>query len=511
MIKYIENIYEKDNSKRIKIIDDHLEKTAELSEDLTEAIDNIKAKPGNIYLLVNALSAGEFYGPNKNLDYFPENILKEYHKTFEALGHVFKHHRNKIQNGDRVYGKVTYSHYNKKMHRVELIVEVSEKAAPDIVDRINSGDLVATSMGCKVPFDICSKCGNRATKKSEYCSCIREARLGNKIDRNGLSIHLINTRPKFFDLSFVTIPAEPTSGVMKKVASTEEPVVLSVERAEVMLKESGLKEADITKRINVNIKANEDIKNLIPKSQEDLPFEVIENLSKVGNLNSILSSFVKFRMMPSRRDFQRIVLTCGNETELAKKLDTQNKIFPYIKIEDKQIFHELSSVHPNRSRRELENIVESFLVPNSLTKPLVIVRIISKVASGELNNTKYKEEMELSKLSHLYESFRHLFNLDSIKTASFNSLSASNKIKLAGFNETDFWSNPVKVSQDFFIDAPESYNREPRESVGLNKIAESTELHWVLETSTNNQNILSKYWDGDSIFRNNLYKQAISI
>ena len=113
------------------------------------------------------MSAGEFYGSNRNGDYFPEGALKEYHKTFEALGHVYRHHVNK--DPKKSMGRVMFSHYNPEMHRVELILELDRKKSEDILTRLDKGDLPAVSMGCRVPWDECSICGNRAKTRKEYC------------------------------------------------------------------------------------------------------------------------------------------------------------------------------------------------------------------------------------------------------------------------------------------------------------------------------------------------------
>ena len=96
---------------------DNFVKTAEYSQTLVDFIKTLKEKVDKTYALVNALSAGEYYGSNRNGDYFPEEALKEYHKTFEALGHVYRHHVNK--DPKKSMGRVVFSHYNRDMHRVE--------------------------------------------------------------------------------------------------------------------------------------------------------------------------------------------------------------------------------------------------------------------------------------------------------------------------------------------------------------------------------------------------------
>ena len=62
------------------------EKTAGYSDDLQIAIDRLEKKVDHIYVLINALSAGEYFGPNKNGDFFPEKELVKHHKTYESLG-----------------------------------------------------------------------------------------------------------------------------------------------------------------------------------------------------------------------------------------------------------------------------------------------------------------------------------------------------------------------------------------------------------------------------------------
>ncbi|MBU0598846.1 hypothetical protein KKF61_07740, partial [Patescibacteria group bacterium] len=181
MIKHVEfDLFNNQGEKVVDILDlnsAHLEKTAEISDELKEAISEIKPKPDKSYILVNAMGAGEYWGANKNADFFPEKSLQEYHKTFESAG-VFKHHRNK--DPKQSLGKVAFSHYNKDMHRVELLLEVDKKKAPDVVQRIQDNEKVAVSMGCKVPYDIClSKDILIITK--DGLKCLEDIEEGNEV------------------------------------------------------------------------------------------------------------------------------------------------------------------------------------------------------------------------------------------------------------------------------------------------------------------------------------------
>lgn len=180
--------------------------------------EQLEPVAGKMYLHINAMGAGEYYGSNKNGDYFPEEILKKYYKTFETSGHVFRHHINK--DPEKSIGKVIYAIYNDRMHRVELIAEVDEELGRDIQNKIAVGEYPFTSMACKTPYDRCSICGNKAHTRSEYCE-----HLSNHLNRilpDGRRVMAMNVAPlRFFDISIVIRPADVTSSVLQKVASEE--------------------------------------------------------------------------------------------------------------------------------------------------------------------------------------------------------------------------------------------------------------------------------------------------
>ena len=136
-----------------------------------EVADYIKnklvRKEGKSYLLINAMGSSDYFSSNLNGDWFDEESLKMSHKTFEIYGHQFRHHVNK--DPKIAEGKVLFSHFNTKMHRVELVTEVDSKKVGDILGRLERGEMVATSMAAKVPYDICSICGHKSKAVSEYC------------------------------------------------------------------------------------------------------------------------------------------------------------------------------------------------------------------------------------------------------------------------------------------------------------------------------------------------------
>ena len=191
------------------------EKTASEAESWASSITET---PGKTFILVLAMGANEFYGPNRNGDAFKESELKKSHQTFETNAHVFKSHVNK--DPAKSLGKVLKSFYNDEMHRVELVLEIDNTKAPDTVEKINSGSSVAVSMGCKIKYDVCSICGNKAPTRAQYCTHLRNEL--NKIYSDGRIVCADNPNPKFFDISIVWRPADKTGYMLKKVASDRE-------------------------------------------------------------------------------------------------------------------------------------------------------------------------------------------------------------------------------------------------------------------------------------------------
>jgi hypothetical protein len=188
-----------------------------------------KVVNGKAYFHINAMGAGEYYGANRNGDYFPEEQLLKYYPTFMSNpAHLFRHHINK--DPSIANGKVIFATYNSNMHRVELIAEADKSLVKDIEARIAAGDFPATSMACKTPYDVCSICGNQAHSRAEYCTHLRNE-LG-KVYPDGRKVMALNSGPlSFFDISVVLKGADPTSFILTKVAGVE-PVVGGAERAE---------------------------------------------------------------------------------------------------------------------------------------------------------------------------------------------------------------------------------------------------------------------------------------
>lgn len=226
----------------------HIEKRASaVQSPAWSYIQSITPREGKTVVLVNAMGAFETYDSNRNGDGFParafkvgvrapaqnagqnnqwrsgdnglagwvteEQTLPRHYQTFQTAG-IYEHHQNK--DVAKSLGRVEKPFWNDYMQRVELLLEIDNRKQPMLVQRINDGEFPAVSMGCRVPYDVCTKCGNRAPTRAQYCDHLKFQM--NFIDEDGVLWCALNPNPFFFDISFVFRPADPTGFMMKKVA-----------------------------------------------------------------------------------------------------------------------------------------------------------------------------------------------------------------------------------------------------------------------------------------------------
>lgn len=220
-------------------------------------LEKLQADPNKIYVLVNALGAGEFWGSNINGDYFPEAALihKGMDWGYETFynAYPYKHHVNK--DPSRSFGKVELAVWHDGMKRVELVISIDRArakmfGAEDVCDKLDQGMFPDVSMGCKVPYDLCSYCldwdkyrraqssydprihrtvgqavlafhrrdpiRGLSVTRNDYCEHL--STMLNKIMPDGRKVYAINDYPRFFDISFVFIGADKTAKVMAKLA-----------------------------------------------------------------------------------------------------------------------------------------------------------------------------------------------------------------------------------------------------------------------------------------------------
>lgn len=195
-----------------------------------DEIQNIELKPGDVPVHLIAIGATEYYGPNRNGDGFKEACCKDFHDTFVKHARWYRNHKNK--DPLKSFGLVKASSYNDKMQRIELLVTLNSTdeaagrnkglLADEEMEKLSKGNDIAVSMACRVPFDVCSGCGNQAHNRGEYCDSdmCKQGGLRTKIGsvlEDGHILHADNPSPTFFDISKVFRPADRIAYVMGRL------------------------------------------------------------------------------------------------------------------------------------------------------------------------------------------------------------------------------------------------------------------------------------------------------
>lgn len=208
--------------------------------EFTDKIAALKFASGEIPVHLIAIGATEDYGPNRNGDGFCRETCQKYHDTFHKYARFYRDHANK--NPAKSFGIVKASFYNEPMRRIELVCalngtqEAAERngglLADKELEKLASGKDIPVSMACKIPFDKCSFCGNKARTRAEYCEAIEDGghckagglkRNIGKVLSDGHVLHADNPDPSFFDISHVFRPADRIAyvfGELQKAASS---------------------------------------------------------------------------------------------------------------------------------------------------------------------------------------------------------------------------------------------------------------------------------------------------
>jgi len=349
------------------------------------ALENLQPQEGKTYLLVNALGAGEYWGSNVNGDYFPERALMHKgashgYKTFEVYAHVYKHHVNK--DPARAMGSVKVAAYNPEMHRVELLLEIDNEKGKDLIDKVASGEFPDWSMGCRVPYDVCSICGNEAKKVAEYCPDLKQNM--NKIAQDGRRHYAINTLPKFFDISEVIIGADKTAKTLKKVASAERiyPSALlglqmygeddgktAAPKVAVMDKEIRAETTQASPQVEATVLALEEY-------EPELPKPVLKKLSS-HSLGEVLSTLSYSGIVLRPEEFQHLTLAKMGREKLAEQLSERGIVFPPVRDEDVdfEVSEDREAINDDQIKQAVFDEVRAFLPHRSIFEAHIHDRI----------------------------------------------------------------------------------------------------------------------------------------
>lgn len=403
--------------------------SANLMPQISTFLGGIKPDDKYLYVLVNALGAGEYYGSNINGDYFEESELNPPcgtemfgYKTFAKSG-VYRHHKNKDIN--KSMGQIVCSCYNPVMHRVELIIRIDREKAfleghKDLVERLDAGEHPAVSMGCKVKYDVCSICGHKSKTRSDYCAHTKN--MMGKVYPDGRKVFVFNPKPRFFDLSFVVIGADRTSYAMAKVAS-----VYSGSSA-LAAEEAGLRDGEnvalLKEKMAAKNKLSKMVKKLpgmsarvmptIERAEKTLPDNILSGLAK-HPLKDVLTTSAATGIVLKPSEYQKIILIRIGRPGLADKLQSAGKVFgPSLNID-----RSIPLGHRTSYSTPIRDILLPMMNSRSMFGPVLKKRIIIVKSSGPVSNVSGEgilktakvelsdgEEALLNKIADSYNGYR---------------------------------------------------------------------------------------------------------
>ena len=158
---------------------------------------------------------------------------------------------------------------------VDILVATNRKHK-DLVAKIETGETSFLSMGCKIAYSLCTKCGNKAIDETQACEHVR-------YEKNNTFYHEDGTQRKvaelcghasdsdsvtFIDASWVKNPAF-TGAVVRNVVNPPEDVMAKIREAEA-------KEAYKTSELDflkAAYKISQDDNKAPPPTKEELPAE----------------------------------------------------------------------------------------------------------------------------------------------------------------------------------------------------------------------------------------------
>jgi hypothetical protein len=245
----------------------------------------------------------------------PGNYQNFGHQTFTSALR-YQHHANK--NPDVAYGDIVFVVYNPAMKRVELVSRHDREAAKrvgaeEIIRDLDEGKSRQISMGCKVPFDVCTCCGHISRTPRDYCEHLRFSM--GKVSPDGKIIGAVNFFPRFFDLSDVFVPAAKESGVLLKVARDSR-VTVGAAKVATVKKKAEVKKEILPNAVNESLLRSED-------SEPELPKEILKSV----DLSKLLNTMAMLGMVMRPREFQYGALHGMGHGDMADRLHQERKVF----------------------------------------------------------------------------------------------------------------------------------------------------------------------------------------
>jgi hypothetical protein len=373
------------NEPPIRIVTSDFTKQASFCPpEITSFCTDLKPEDGFTFIHLSALGENETWGSNVNGDAFPRKGLMNKgashgYKTFEMYAHAYQHHVNK--DPSKAMGSVKIAEWNPKMHRVELIVKLSNARGSGLIEKVASGEFPEWSMGCKVPYDTCSICKHAAKKVSQYCDHLKYAM--NKILPDGRKVYAINDFPKFFDISEVVIGADKVAKTLRKVASsgrTYSSAALGLhyygEDAGQYPKTPSRVPAEVKTAESAYGKEMTDLARKLYRTEPELTPSVISKLAEVPLPETFSTlSFSGIVLHPS--EFQRLVLTKTGQPKLAEKLALEGIVFPRISEDDEGLVEaeDDGSISSQHVSERVYKIAAAYVPHRSILEPFIEDRV----------------------------------------------------------------------------------------------------------------------------------------
>jgi hypothetical protein len=121
---------------------------------------------------------------------------------------------------------------------VDILV-ATERKHKELVRKIEAGELKTLSMGCKIAYSICTKCGNKAADESQACPCVRYEKNNVFYGSDGVQRKVAELcghesdpdSVTFIDASWVANPAF-TGAVIRNVITPPEDIMAKIQEAE---------------------------------------------------------------------------------------------------------------------------------------------------------------------------------------------------------------------------------------------------------------------------------------
>lgn len=327
-----------------------------------------------------------------------------------------------IKLGDRVI----QNPYEESSYTVFECGEVTNIAVEDIADTPvynlsveEDESFVAENVAvhnCRVRFDVCSICGNKATAKNPYCEHIKYHK--REVYPDGKQAYMINVNPTFFDISIVRRRADKIAYVLNKVASTDSTASLMEKNAELFehlgseLETSliplaptpdeaifAIPDNDDMQKIAATLNDREEQEKLamvkriraqavrvlqkgieealpaLEKVEPDLPAALLDRMARRHSIEDILHSFFLNAIPMKPREFTRIIIV-------------QNGI-PLEKFDDVlagvRAARPANQIPHGHYQKEIGSLLEKFLMDRSSFLPAVMHRMDKVKTSAALN------------------------------------------------------------------------------------------------------------------------------